>query len=44
MGKPVRVNTTNGAGEETLKQYVFRHNSTNIYVYTKDGIITEVSR
>ena len=44
MGKPVRVNTTNGAGEETLKQYVFRHNSANIYVYTKDGIITEVSR
>ena len=38
FGKPVYVNEEEGS----LKQYVFLHNSHNIYVYTKNGVVTEV--
>lgn len=41
FGEPVRVNVTQGEGQE-LKQYVFNHNGKSIYVYTKDGIVTDV--
>ncbi|SHK84846.1 hypothetical protein SAMN05216582_12070 [Selenomonas ruminantium] len=41
MGEPVRVNVTQGDGKE-MKQYVFNHNGKSIYVYTKDGIVTDV--
>ncbi len=42
MGKPSRVNVTNGEGAE-LKQYVFSHNGKSVYVYTRDGVVTDVS-
>lgn len=42
MGKPSRVNVTNGEGAE-LKQYVFNHNGKSVYVYTRDGVVTDVS-
>lgn len=41
MGEPVRVNVTQGEGQN-LKQYVFNHNGKSIYVYTKDGVVTDV--
>lgn len=41
FGEPVRVNVTEGEGQK-LKQYVFNHNGRSIYVYTKDGIVTDV--
>lgn len=42
MGQPARVNVTQGDGAQ-LKQYVFNHNGKSVYVYTKDGIVTDVS-
>ncbi|MCR5757000.1 MAG: hypothetical protein K6F95_03735 [Selenomonas sp.] len=42
-GEPSRVNVTQGEGA-TVKQYVFDHNGRSIYVYTKDGIVTDVSK
>lgn len=42
MGQPSRVNVTNGEGAE-LKQYVFNHNGKSVYVYTRDGVVTDVS-
>lgn len=41
MGEPARVNVTEGEGQH-LKQYVFNHNGKSIYVYTKDGVVTDV--
>lgn len=41
MGEPARVNVTEGEGQN-LKQYVFNHNGKSIYVYTKDGVVTDV--
>ena len=41
MGEPVRVNVTKGDGQQ-MKQYVFNHNGKSIYVYTKDGVVTDV--
>lgn len=40
FGQPAYVNEQAGEGEP--KQYVFNHNSRNIYVYTKNGIVTDV--
>ena len=42
FGEPSRVNVTEGEGAK-MKQYVFNHNGKSIYVYTKDGIVTDVS-
>lgn len=42
FGKPARVSETSEGGQQ-LKQYVFNHNGKSIYVYTKDGIVTDVS-
>lgn len=42
MGSPSRVNVTAGEGSE-CKQYVFNHNGKNVYVYTKDGVVTDIS-
>ena len=42
LGKPVRVSETSEGGQQ-LKQYVFNHNGKSIYVYTTDGIVTDVS-
>jgi len=42
FGKPARVSETDENGQH-LKQYVFNHNGKSIYVYTKDGIVTDVS-
>ena len=42
FGKPARVSETDEHGQH-LKQYVFNHNGKSIYVYTKDGIVTDVS-
>ena len=41
MGQPDHVNASQ-TSDGDLKQYVFRHNSKSIYVYTKNGIVTEV--
>ena len=41
MGQPDHVNISH-TNEGDLKQYVFRHNSRAIYVYAKNGIVTEV--
>jgi len=41
-GEPSRVNVTQD-GERTVKQYVFNHDGKSIYVYTSDGIVTDVS-
>lgn len=41
-GEPSRVNVSEGEGKK-MKQYVFNHNGKSIYVYTKDGIVTDVS-
>ena len=43
MGQPDHVNTSH-TNEGDLKQYVFRHNSKSIYVYVKNGVVTEVSQ
>lgn len=40
FGQPLYVNE--GTDKDEPKQYVFRHNSRNIYVYTKNGIVTDV--
>ena len=40
LGEPAYVSQPGGEGEP--KQYVFSHNSKNIYVYTKNGVVTEV--
>ena len=42
FGEPSRVNVSEGEGTK-MKQYVFNHNGKSIYVYTKDGIVTDVS-
>jgi len=42
FGKPARVSETHENGQ-TLRQYVFNHNGKSIYVYTADGIVTDVS-
>jgi len=42
FGKPARVSETSEGGQ-VLKQYVFNHNGKSIYVYTADGIVTDVS-
>ena len=42
FGEPARVSETRENGQ-TLRQYVFNHNGKRIYVYTKDGIVTDVS-
>jgi SpoVK/Ycf46/Vps4 family AAA+-type ATPase len=41
-GEPSRVNVSEGEGKK-MKQYVFNHNGKSIYVYTQDGIVTDVS-
>lgn len=41
MGEPERVNVSQTA-EGEIKQYVFHHNSKYIYVYTKNGVVTEI--
>ncbi len=41
MGKPDRINASE-TKEGSIKQYVFHHNGKSIYVYTKDGVVTEV--
>lgn len=38
LGQPDHVNEPSA----DLKQYVFLHNSHNVYVYTKNGVVTEV--
>lgn len=40
FGEPAYVNQPGGEGEP--RQYVFNHHSRNIYVYTKNGIVTDV--
>ena len=40
LGEPAYVNQPGGEGEP--RQYVFNHHSRNIYVYTKNGIVTDV--
>ena len=40
LGQPAYVNEQ--AGKDEPKQYVFLHNSHNIYVYTKNGIVTDI--
>lgn len=40
LGQPVYVNDQ--AGDDEPRQYVFLHNSHNIYVYTKNGIVTDI--
>ena len=42
FGRPARVSETSEGGQ-TMKQYVFNHNGKSIYVYTKDGVVTDVS-
>ena len=42
LGEPVRVSENSDNGQ-IMKQYVFNHNGRSIYVYTKDGIVTDVS-
>ena len=42
FGKPARVSENSDNGQ-TMKQYVFNHNGKSIYVYTTDGIVTDVS-
>lgn len=41
MGEPDRVNESQTA-DGVIRQYVFRHNSKYVYVYTKNGVVTEV--
>ena len=41
MGEPERVNVSETA-EGEIKQYVFLHNSKYVYVYTKQGVVTEI--
>lgn len=40
LGEPVRVNKNQDGAD--LKQYVFQHEGRNIYVYTKDGVVTDI--
>ena len=41
MGQPDHVNSSKTSDGE-IKQYVFNHNGKNFYVYTKNGVVTEV--